>query len=168
MQAFDDLLQKHTKECVKGEFAGPVIGLFPDWGPCSWTINVGNSHTHVGLPEGGFENLVDSLHAQLCKGQGMSWYHDGSQRRDNRNRNRGTGVMATITQLHSSDADIARKNGWTPVIGDEGYGPTVIEITAVGETHVLAKTLTDNGKHPGRSDTEAIWTFSCRDWKRVN
>lgn len=76
-----------------------------------------------------------------------------------------------VMDNHRNNADIARENGWIPgtqLVGDEGYGPTVIEITAVGETHVLAKTISHEGGPPEWSDTDACWTFSCRDWKRVN
>ncbi|AGT12069.1 hypothetical protein SEA_TELAVIV_94 [Mycobacterium phage TelAviv] len=67
-----------------------------------------------------------------------------------------------------SDADTARKNGWkvgTRLAGDEGYGETVIEITAIGEAQVLAKTIT----HAGRPAPygESLWTFVCRDWREV-
>ena len=80
-------------------------------------------------------------------------------------------VTVKVMDNHRNDADIARENGWIPgtqLVGDEGYGPTVIEITAVGETHVLAKTISHDGKPPEWSDTEACWTFSCRDWKWFN
>lgn len=65
-----------------------------------------------------------------------------------------------------SDADVARQNRWqvgTQLAGDEGYGETVIEITAIGESHVLAKVISHNGepRHP----RESAWTFSCRDWR---
>jgi hypothetical protein len=63
-----------------------------------------------------------------------------------------------------NDADICRKNGWgigTRLVGDEGYGPTVIEITGLGETHLLAKTISHNGK----SELEHLWTLSCREWR---
>ncbi|AXH69197.1 hypothetical protein SEA_RYADEL_100 [Mycobacterium phage Ryadel] len=67
-----------------------------------------------------------------------------------------------------SDADTARKNGWkvgTRLAGDEGYGETIIEITAIGEAQVLAKTIS----HAGRPVPylESTWTFSCRDWREV-
>ena len=66
-----------------------------------------------------------------------------------------------------SDADTCRENGWmagTRLVGDEGYGPTVIEITAVGERLILAKQISQDGKRAERD--EANWTLSCRDWKR--
>ena len=68
-----------------------------------------------------------------------------------------------------SDAEICRGNGWnvgTRLVGDEGYGPTVIEITALGETHLLAKRISHNGI-PEANPYEGSWTLSCRDWKKV-
>jgi len=50
-----------------------------------------------------------------------------------------------------SSAEKCRRNGWkvgTRIVGDEGYGPTVIEITAIGEEAVLAKCISHNGE-PG-------------------
>ncbi|AXQ65000.1 hypothetical protein SEA_RENAUD18_94 [Mycobacterium phage Renaud18] len=66
-----------------------------------------------------------------------------------------------------SAAATARANGWTVgtrLAGDEGYGETIIEITAIGEEHVLAKTISHDGR-PGRG--EGMWTFSCRKWREV-
>ncbi|ASZ73072.1 hypothetical protein SEA_GERALT_78 [Mycobacterium phage Geralt] len=67
-----------------------------------------------------------------------------------------------------SDADTARKNGWTVgtrLAGDEGRGETIIEITAIGEQHVLAKTISHAGRPaPYR---ESLWTFVFRDWREV-
>lgn len=40
-----------------------------------------------------------------------------------------------------TDAEVARANGWTVgtrLVGDEGYGPATIEITAIGRANVLA------------------------------
>jgi len=68
-----------------------------------------------------------------------------------------------------SDADMCRQNGWkagTQLVGDEGYGPTVIELTAVGERGILAKGISHNGKVE-EYPYEMSWTLSCRDWKRV-
>ena len=67
-----------------------------------------------------------------------------------------------------SDADKCRRNGWivgTRLVGDEGYGPTVIELTAIGETHILAKRISHNGKP--EDGYEGNWTLDCRDWKKV-
>ena len=67
-----------------------------------------------------------------------------------------------------SDADTCRRNGWLPgtrLVGDEGYGPTVIEITAVGERLILAKEISHNGGPPISPRGEVTWTLVCRDWK---
>ena len=76
-----------------------------------------------------------------------------------------------ITTLHCGkpEAEICRERGWiagTRLVGDEGWGPTVIEITAVGEELVLAKTITHNGKPPEWRG-ETTWTLDCRDWQEV-
>lgn len=67
-----------------------------------------------------------------------------------------------------SDADTARRNGWTVgtrLAGDEGYGETIIEITAIGERAVLAKRISQDGR--AVADWESMWTFTCRDWRVV-
>jgi hypothetical protein len=68
-----------------------------------------------------------------------------------------------------SDAQKCRNSGWivgTQLSGDEGYGPTVIEITAIGESHILAKTISQSGK--STNGAEQLWSLSCRDWVKVN
>jgi hypothetical protein len=63
-----------------------------------------------------------------------------------------------------SPAELCRHLGWgvgTRLEGDAGYGPDIIEITAVGEHHVLARRLT------GRCRSEISWVFAYRDWKQV-
>lgn len=65
-------------------------------------------------------------------------------------------------------AEICRERGWvlgTRLVGDEGYGPTVIEITAVGERSILAKTVRHNGQ-PSIAG-EGNWCLWCRDWHVV-
>lgn len=67
-----------------------------------------------------------------------------------------------------NSAQICRDNGWEVgdvLEGDEGYGPTRIRLTAIGESDILARALSHKGKPLGHS--EAPWTLSCRDWKRV-
>lgn len=69
-----------------------------------------------------------------------------------------------------SDANVCRKNGWdvgTQLVGDEGYGPTVIEITAVGRSGILAVQLSHNGKPSSPHFIESSWTLRARDWKPV-
>lgn len=63
---------------------------------------------------------------------------------------------------HLDDADICRRNGWkvgTRLACDEG---TTIEITAIGERHLLAKEV-----HPCPRQ-ETTWTLSCRDWRAIS
>lgn len=61
-------------------------------------------------------------------------------------------------------AELCRRNGWsvgTKLIGDEGYGPCMIEITAIGIEKILARCVT-----PHNTD-EGLWVLDCRDWKAV-
>lgn len=76
-----------------------------------------------------------------------------------------------MTTLNSSrhPADICRENGWTvgtQLVGDESHGPTVIEITAIGEALMLAKMVTHCG-FTAAYRGETIWTLDCRDWRVV-
>ena len=60
-----------------------------------------------------------------------------------------------------TSADYCRRMGWgigTRIVGDEGYGPTIITITAVGRVRLLAKA-------DGRD--ENTWTLGHRDWQLV-
>lgn len=66
-----------------------------------------------------------------------------------------------------SDAEKCRQNGWivgTRLVGDEGYGPTVIELTAIGRNSIMAITISHNGE-PEQYQQERPWTLCCRDWK---
>ena len=65
-------------------------------------------------------------------------------------------------------AEVCRDNGWLPgtkLVGDEGYGPTIICITAIGEEQMLAKTMSHNGQP--RDGYEVSWVLYCRDWKEI-
>lgn len=69
-----------------------------------------------------------------------------------------------------SAAETCRTRGWTVgtrLVGDEGYGPTVIEITAIGRTRILAVTVTHNGLPEPRA-RESDWVLWCRDWQPVD
>lgn len=62
-----------------------------------------------------------------------------------------------------------RANGWKVgdyLEGDEGFGPTVIRITAIGEQLVLACAVSHNGI-PTRWNIETNWTLTLRDWKKA-
>jgi hypothetical protein len=64
-------------------------------------------------------------------------------------------------------ATICRERGWvvgTQLVGDEGNGPTVIQITAIGEQSILARALSESGKRV-RYPREGVWDLSWRDWQ---
>ncbi len=67
-----------------------------------------------------------------------------------------------------NSAQMCRERGWTPgtrLVGDEGYGPTVIEITAMGEECILAKAISHNGQP--LAGVEESWVLWRRDWREV-
>jgi len=67
-----------------------------------------------------------------------------------------------------TDADLCRSRGWGPgtrLVGDEGFGPTMIKLTAVGEKRILAKILSHGGQQVDAD--ESLWTLSCRVWREV-
>jgi hypothetical protein len=62
-------------------------------------------------------------------------------------------------------------NGWgvgTHLVGDEGYGPTVIRITGLGEELLLAKVVSQSGRIQDHCYGESNWTLSCREWVRCD
>lgn len=64
-----------------------------------------------------------------------------------------------VVNRGKTEAETCQLNGWTVgtrLVGDEGYGPTVITITAIGEGLILAKT---------DDRSENSWTLSCREWQ---
>jgi hypothetical protein len=64
-----------------------------------------------------------------------------------------------------TDEDICRANGWyvgTRLVGDEGYGPTVIEIHAFEDGKIRARTISHDGK-PGERRVSS-WCLDCREW----
>jgi hypothetical protein len=68
-----------------------------------------------------------------------------------------------------TDAETCALNGWgagTRLVGDEGYGPTTIRITAVGERSVLAVAENRRGKRL-HDEREQAWTLECREWREV-
>lgn len=80
-----------------------------------------------------------------------------------------TGIASTRGD-NRPPAVICRERGWaagTRLVGDEGYGPTVIEITAVGEERILAKTISHKGQPVARVRNEGSWTLDQRMWTKV-
>ena len=69
---------------------------------------------------------------------------------------------------YESDADFCRRNGWQAgqkLAGDEGYGVSVIQLTAIGERSIFAKEVSRAGEPVNES--EHLWTLYLRDWKPV-
>lgn len=65
-----------------------------------------------------------------------------------------------------SEAEICRINGWsagTRLVGDEGRGPEMIEITGVGRNSVLASRVDARGE----LGYEREWTLKHREWRKV-
>src|SRR6266852_611278 len=68
-----------------------------------------------------------------------------------------------------NDVQKCKRNGWKPgtrLVGDEGWGPTVIEITAIGRERILAVEISHNGE-PDADGLEDDWTLELRKWRRV-
>jgi hypothetical protein len=71
--------------------------------------------------------------------------------------------------VYDSPAEECRQRGikvGDRLVGDEGYGPTIIEITAIGEKSILAKAVSHDGETVERNET--LWTLNCRDWEKVS
>ena len=67
-----------------------------------------------------------------------------------------------------SDAAFCRRMGYGPgtrLAGDEGYGVTIIRLTAIGERCILAIRVLHNGKPS--DGFENTWTLASRDWRAV-
>jgi hypothetical protein len=78
-----------------------------------------------------------------------------------------TDTLPSTMHDHRPAAEVCRARGWRVgqrLVGDEGHGPTVIEITAVGEATILAKTISHNGE-PAAYSREGGWALWCRDWR---
>lgn len=78
----EEILRAISHECTaqfekreESESVFPPVFVFePDaWGENTLTVWKNGSHTHVGVPDGSFEQLVDSLHNLLVNGNGLSW-----------------------------------------------------------------------------------------------
>jgi hypothetical protein len=65
-------------------------------------------------------------------------------------------------------AEVCRTNGWTVgtrLVGNEGFGDTVIQLTALGEKNIFAKMISHDGQQVNAD--ESLWTLGCRDWREV-
>jgi len=66
---------------------------------------------------------------------------------------------------HETPAEACRRLGWTVgtrLEGDEGYGSTVIRITAIGESEILVRAELHE-----LNWRESGWVLFCRDWQVV-
>lgn len=69
----------------------------------------------------------------------------------------------------NTEAETCRLNGWsvgTLLVGDEGFGPETICITAIGQEKILAKRIIN---HEGLAvdGYETTWTLKLREWRQV-
>lgn len=55
---------------------GSEVRLERDFGGNTLTVNVGNAHTHCGVPDGTWDLLVDNLYNSLYGGPGLSWHKE--------------------------------------------------------------------------------------------
>lgn len=65
-------------------------------------------------------------------------------------------------------AVVAREHGWkvgTKLIAVDNHGPEIIQITALGEDQLLAKSISRNGVAVTDNDSECSWHLDMRDWK---
>ena len=78
-------------------------------------------------------------------------------------------TIASTAKDPRPPAVICRERGWGPgtlLAGDEGYGVTVIEVTALGRSGILARTVAHDGT--ATDGDESSWTLDCRDWHPVD
>jgi len=61
------------KKIVQVCNSGTEVKFESDFGDNTLTIIIGDSHTHVGVPDGSFDTLIESLHASLHGGPGLTW-----------------------------------------------------------------------------------------------
>lgn len=80
-------------------------------------------------------------------------------------------MIPTLNNHKMSPAAICRANGWgvgTRLVGDEGHGPEVIEISAMGREAIMAFSISLHGEPADTWSRESSWVLSCRDWKPVS
>lgn len=54
--------------------SGKRVILEEDFGGNTLTIYIDNAHTHIGVPGGTFNTLLEGLSNSLNNGPGLSWY----------------------------------------------------------------------------------------------
>jgi hypothetical protein len=71
---------------------------------------------------------------------------------------------------YANSAEECRDRGFKvgdKLVGDEGYGPTVIQLDYVGRTRILATEISHNGEPRPTATQEDTWSLMCRDWELV-
>lgn len=63
------IVRKIVELCNEGK----PVGFEEDFGGNTLTIFVEKMHTHVGVPDGDFDLLVDNLYNSMHGGPGLSW-----------------------------------------------------------------------------------------------
>lgn len=74
-----------------------------------------------------------------------------------------------MTSTRHDHRKAAEKHGWTVgtrLVGDAGYGPTIIQISALGDKVMLARIISHGCRTVGYHDAQA-WPLSLRDWQSV-
>lgn len=61
---------------------GCVMGFGPDWGGNALTVWLEGQHTHVGYNGASWDDLINSLYNNLCKGVGLSWFSPNTSNTD--------------------------------------------------------------------------------------
>ncbi len=88
-----------------------------------------------------------------------------------------TVAPSPVVAVANSDADLARREGWTPgttLEGEDQHSIQRIVLTAVGESKVLARLDEEFLKTekvwielPPMQKKEKVWTFGFRVWKKA-
>lgn len=104
------------------------------------------------------------------------------RRREKEERLKPKAPLATVTTAAKnkvrtlgcllSDAEICRCNGWrvgTVLVSQTKNGVSHLHITAIGETHILAREVSRGGKGTSAlASRELTWALSQREWNQAS
>jgi hypothetical protein len=110
---------------------------------------------------------AEARNARYLEWRKAGFGNDEAWRRADMHDHQTTDTLPSTMHDHRPAAEVCRERGWRVgqrLVGDEGHGPTVIEITVVGEATILAKTISHNGE-PAAYSREGGWALWCRDWR---
>ncbi|QDV78055.1 hypothetical protein K2D_16610 [Planctomycetes bacterium K2D] len=69
-----EIIEAIVSRCNESDAPGLKLAFDSDWGGNTLTLHDFKlGHTHVGVPDGSFADLVDILHGTLCRGRGLSY-----------------------------------------------------------------------------------------------